>query len=73
MFYGHAMFIGCLSLSGLSLARLKITADILMTLAGEFFTEEIEDSIMLLNLKSTRCDSDKPEEINLSILPGCFL
>ena len=31
-----------LSLSGLSLARFKITADILIAFAGEFFTEEIE-------------------------------
>ena len=33
-----------LSLSGLSLARFKITADILIAFAGEFFTEEIEDT-----------------------------
>ena len=55
LFYGHAMFIGeperrkifilsGLSLSGLSLARFKITADILIAFAGEFFTEEIEDT-----------------------------
>ena len=33
-----------LSLSGLSLARFKITADILIAFAGEFFTEEREDT-----------------------------
>ena len=33
-----------LSLSGLSLARFKITADILIAFAGEFFIEEIEDA-----------------------------
>ena len=33
-----------LSLSGLSLARFKITADNLIAFAGEFFTEEIEDT-----------------------------
>ena len=33
-----------LSLSGLSLARFKITADILIVFAGEFFTEEMEDT-----------------------------
>ena len=33
-----------LSLSGLSLARFKITADILIAFAGKFFTEEIEDT-----------------------------
>ena len=56
LFYGHAMFIGnsqkaarylsfpVLSLSSLSLARFKITADILIAFAGEFFTEEIEDT-----------------------------
>ena len=33
-----------LSLSGLSLARFKITADILTAFAGEFFTEEIKDT-----------------------------
>ena len=32
------------SLPGLSLARFKITADILIAFAGEFFTEEIEDT-----------------------------
>ena len=32
-----------LSLSGLLLARFKITADILIAFAGEFFTGEIED------------------------------
>ena len=48
---GQTMFISnsqkearYLSLSGLSLARFKITADILMTFAGELFTEEIEDT-----------------------------
>ena len=30
--------------SGLSLARFKTTADILIVFAGEFFTEEIEDT-----------------------------
>ena len=56
MSYGHAMFIGnsqkearnlsfpVLSLSGLSLARFKITADISIAFAGEFFTEQIEDT-----------------------------
>ena len=55
LFYGHAMFKGnsqkearyylfrFLSLSGLSLARFKITADILIAFAGELFTEKIED------------------------------
>ena len=33
-----------LSLSGLSLARFKIGANILMAFAGKFFTEEIEDT-----------------------------
>ena len=33
-----------LSLSGLSLARFKITVDILTAFAGEFFTEEIKDT-----------------------------
>ena len=43
-----------LSLSGLSLARFKIAANILMAFAGKFFTKEIEDteSIMLFKLKS---------------------
>ena len=44
-----------LSLSGLSLARFKITADILIAFAGRFFTKEIEDTgvaIMLFKLKS---------------------
>ena len=43
-----------LSLSSLSLARFKITPDILIAFAGEFFTEEIEDrvAIMMLKLKS---------------------
>ena len=57
MFYGHAMFIGnsqeearylsfpvFIAVPGLSLARFKITADILIAFAGEFFTEEIEDT-----------------------------
>ena len=56
LFYGHAMFISnsqkearylsfpFLTLPGLSLARFKITADILKAFAGEFFTEEIEDT-----------------------------
>ena len=56
LFYGHAIFIGnsqkdarylsfpVLSLSGLPLASFKITADILIAFAGEFFTEEIEDT-----------------------------
>ena len=35
---------GFLSLSGLSLARFTIPADILIAFAGEFFTEEIEDT-----------------------------
>ena len=57
--YGHAMFVDnsqkdrseififsglSLSMSGLSLARFKITADILIAFAGEVFTEEIEDT-----------------------------
>ena len=57
--YGHVMFVGnsqkdgseififsglSLSMSGLSLARFKITADILIAFAGEFFTKEIEDT-----------------------------
>ena len=58
-----------LSLSGLSLARFKIAADILMAFAGEFFAEEIEDTESL----STRRDSAKPERINISILSGCCL
>ena len=33
-----------LSLSDLSLARIKMTADILIAFAGQFFTEEIEDT-----------------------------
>ena len=33
--------------SGLSLARFKIMANILMAFAGEFFTEEIEDTELL--------------------------
>ena len=33
-----------LSLSSLSLVKVKITADILMAFAGEFFTEEIKDT-----------------------------
>ena len=33
-----------LSLSGISLARFTITADILIAIAGKFFTEEIEDT-----------------------------
>ena len=40
---------------GLSLARFKITADILIAFAGEVFTEEIEDMeslSMLFKLKS---------------------
>ena len=53
LFYGHAIFIGnsqkevrylsfpVLLLSGLSLARFKITADILIAFAGKFFTKEI--------------------------------
>ena len=56
LLYGHAMFIGnsqkearylafpFSSLPGLSLARFKITADILIAFAGEFFTEEIADT-----------------------------
>ena len=66
--YGHAMYIGnsqkearylsfpVLSLPGLSLARFKITADILIAFAGEFFSEEIARrhrvAIMLFKLKS---------------------
>ena len=33
-----------LSMTGLSLARFEITADILIAFAGEVFTEEIEDT-----------------------------
>ena len=59
LFYGHAMFVGnsqkdqskififsglSLSMSGSSLARFKITADILIAFAGEVFTVEIEDT-----------------------------
>ena len=33
-----------LSLSGLSLAKFKITADISIAFAGELFSEEIEDT-----------------------------
>ena len=67
--------------SGLSLShqansekvtRFKIAADILIAFAGEFFTEEIEDTeslYMLFKLKSVlyppmRRDSDKPRKIN---------
>ena len=50
--YGHAMFVGnsqkdrseIFIFSGLSLARFKITADILIAFAGEVVTEEIEDT-----------------------------
>ena len=43
-----------LSLSDLSVARFQITADFLIAFAGDFFTEEIEDTvaIMLFKLKS---------------------
>ena len=56
MFYGHAMFIGNSQKEARYLsfpvfiavqfiaARFKITADILIAFAGEFFTEEIEDT-----------------------------
>ena len=52
LFYGHAMFVGnnqkdrseIFIFSGLSLARFKIAADILIAFAGEVFTEEIEDT-----------------------------
>ena len=40
----YLSFLRFLSLSGLSLSRFKITADILITFAGEFFTEEIENT-----------------------------
>ena len=57
-------------LSGLSLARYKITADILMTFAGGFFAEEIEDRVAIMfvvqsevSFVSTRRESDKPEKI----------
>ena len=67
-------------LSGLSLARYKITADILMTFAGGFFAEEIEDRVAIMfvvqievSFVSTRRESDKPEKINISVLSGCCL
>ena len=59
LFYGHAMFIGnsqkearylsfpvfiAVRFIATTLARFKITADILIAFAGEFFTEEIEDT-----------------------------
>ena len=60
LFFGHAMSIGngqkrseiftftgfyrCPLYSCLSLARFKITADILIGFAGEFFTKEIEET-----------------------------
>ena len=69
-----------LLLSGLSLARYKITADILMTFAGGFFAEEIEDRVAIMfvvqievSFVSTRRESDKPEKINISVLSGCCL
>ena len=65
-----------LLLSGLSLARYKITADILMTFAGGFFAEEIEDRVAIMfvvQIVSTRRESDKPEKINISVLSGCCL
>ena len=50
------------SLSGLSPARFKITADILIAFAGEFFSEEIARrhrvAIMLFKLKSVLCPPD---------------
>ena len=64
-----------LSLSGLSLARFKITADILTAFAGEFFTEEIKTQSRYnvvqieVNFVSTRRDSDKPKNINIWLLP----
>ena len=47
-------------MSSLSLARFKITADILIAFAGVFFTEEIEDraAIMLLKFKSVLYPQD---------------
>ena len=39
-----------LSLSGLLLARFKMTADILIAFAGKFFTKEIEDTESLYNV-----------------------
>ena len=69
-----------LLLSGLSLAWYKITADILMTFAGGFFAEEIEDRVAIMfvvqievSFVSTRRESDKPEKINISVLSGCCL
>ena len=50
LFYGHAMFTQqperseIFVFSGLSPARFKITADILIAFAGKFFTEEIGDT-----------------------------
>ena len=67
------------SLSGLSPARFKITADILIAIAGEFFTEEIKTQSRYnvvqieVSFVSTRRDSNKPEKINNSILSGCCL
>ena len=70
-------FIASVLLSGLSLARYKITADILMTFAGGFFAEEIEDRVAIMfvvqievSFVSTRRESDKPEKINISVLSG---
>ena len=64
----------------LSLARYKITADILMTFAGGFFAEEIEDRVAIMfvvqievSFVSTRRESDKPEKINISVLSDCYL
>ena len=58
----------------------KITGDILMTFAGGFFPEEIEDRVAFMfvvqievSFVSTRRESDKPEKINISVLSGCCL
>ena len=54
--------------------------DILMTFAGGFFAEEIEDRVAIMfvvqievSFVSTRRESDKPEKINISVLSGCCL
>ena len=50
-----------------------------MVFAGDFFTEEIEDTDRYnvvqieVSFVSIRRDSDKPEKINISIRSGCCL
>ena len=66
MFYGHAMSIDNNQKEAIYLSsavyRFKITGDTFITLDGEFFTEEIEDTeslyIILLKLKSVLCPPD---------------